>query len=62
MVYVPPGPFWMGGDKEGEPLADENGTRRHQVTLPGYWIGKTPVNGSAVSPSCGKDATMANPL
>lgn len=43
VVYVPAGPFWMGSDKAQDPGAGDAEVPKHQVTLPGYWIAKTPV-------------------
>jgi formylglycine-generating enzyme required for sulfatase activity len=43
MVWVPPGPFLMGSDKNRDPQAYEDELPQHQVTLPGYWIGRYPV-------------------
>ncbi len=43
MVYVPPGPFWMGSDRAQDRDAYDDEIPRHQVALPGYWIAKTPV-------------------
>jgi formylglycine-generating enzyme required for sulfatase activity len=43
MVWVPPGPFLMGSDKERDILAYDRELRQHEVTLPGYWIGRYPV-------------------
>ena len=40
MVYVPPGPFTMGGRDEDSP---RNEQPAHTVHLTGYYIGKTPV-------------------
>lgn len=38
MVFVPPGPFWMGNDSK---VVSEG--PRHRVDLSGYWLGKTEV-------------------
>jgi formylglycine-generating enzyme required for sulfatase activity len=43
LVWVPPGPFLMGSDKDRDPGAYEDELPQHQVTLPGYWIGRYPV-------------------
>ncbi len=43
MVWVPPGPFLMGSDKGRGPQADDDELPQHEVTLPGYWIGRYPV-------------------
>jgi formylglycine-generating enzyme required for sulfatase activity len=43
LVWVPPGPFLMGSDKDRDTGVDENELPQHQVTLPGYWIGRYPV-------------------
>jgi formylglycine-generating enzyme required for sulfatase activity len=42
MVWIPPGPFWMGSDEDDSMTYDDE-KPRHQVTLPGYWIGRYPV-------------------
>ena len=43
MVWVPPGPFLMGSDKEKDPQAHDTELPQHEMTLPGYWIGRYPV-------------------
>jgi formylglycine-generating enzyme required for sulfatase activity len=43
VVWVPPGPFLMGSDKDDDPQADDSELPQHEVTLPGYWIGHYPV-------------------
>ena len=43
MVWIPPGPFLMGSDKEKDPQAFDDELPQHRVTLPGYWIGRYPV-------------------
>ena len=43
VVWVPGGPFLMGSDQEKDPEAYDDEFPQHQVTLPGYWIGRTPV-------------------
>jgi formylglycine-generating enzyme required for sulfatase activity len=43
MVWVPPGPFLMGSDKGRDPQAYDDELPQHEVTLPGYWIGRYPV-------------------
>ena len=43
MVWVPPGPFLMGSDKGRDPRASADELPQHEVTLPGYWIGRYPV-------------------
>jgi len=43
MVWVPPGPFLMGSDRARDPQAYDDERPQHQVTLPGYWIGRYPV-------------------
>jgi formylglycine-generating enzyme required for sulfatase activity len=43
LMWVPPGPFLMGSDKDRDPGAYEDELPQHQVTLPGYWIGRYPV-------------------
>jgi formylglycine-generating enzyme required for sulfatase activity len=40
MVWVPPGRFLMGSAKSKDPNAWNDELPQHQVTLPGYWIGK----------------------
>jgi formylglycine-generating enzyme required for sulfatase activity len=43
MVWVPPGPFLMGSNKGRDPQAFDDELPQHEVTLPGYWIGRCPV-------------------
>ena len=43
LVWVTPGPFLMGSDKEHDPDAVEREQPRHTLALPGYWIGRYPV-------------------
>jgi formylglycine-generating enzyme required for sulfatase activity len=43
VVWIPPGPFLMGSDKERDPQAYDDELPQHEVNLPGYWIGRTPV-------------------
>jgi formylglycine-generating enzyme required for sulfatase activity len=43
MVWVPPGPFRMGSDREKDRSADGDELPQHSLALPGYWIGRTPV-------------------
>jgi formylglycine-generating enzyme required for sulfatase activity len=43
MVWVPPGPFLMGSDKDDDPQAYDRELPQHEVRLPGYWIGRYPV-------------------
>ncbi len=43
VVRVPAGPFLMGSDKTRDPQAYDNELPQHEVTLPDYWIAKTPV-------------------
>lgn len=43
MIWVPPGPFLMGSDRAIDSQASDNELPQHQVTLPGYWIGRYPV-------------------
>jgi formylglycine-generating enzyme required for sulfatase activity len=43
MAWVPPGPFLMGSDRGRDSQAFDNELPQHQVTLPGYWIGRYPV-------------------
>ena len=42
LVHVPAGPFLMGSKAEDKD-ADNNEKPQHTVTLPDYWIAKTPV-------------------
>jgi formylglycine-generating enzyme required for sulfatase activity len=42
MVYVPAGPFLMGSSDD-DPDADDDEKPQHEVTLAGYYIGRTPV-------------------
>jgi formylglycine-generating enzyme required for sulfatase activity len=46
MVYVPAGPFLMGST-EDDPDARDNEKPQHEVELPGYYIGRTPVTNEA---------------
>lgn len=49
MVYVPPGPFWMGANRDGtqcptntlDGQAYSNETPCHSVTVRGFWVDKT---------------------
>jgi len=43
MVWVPPGPFLMGSAEGRDPQASDAELPQHEVTLPGYWIGRYPV-------------------
>jgi len=43
MVWIPPGPFLMGSDRGKDRQAFDDELPQHQVTLPGYWIGRYPV-------------------
>ncbi len=43
VVWVPPRPFLMGSDKERDPQAYDVELPQHEVSLPGYWMGRTPV-------------------
>ncbi len=43
MVWVPPGLFLMGSDKARDSQAYDSELPQHEVTLPGYWIGRYPV-------------------
>jgi formylglycine-generating enzyme required for sulfatase activity len=43
VVWVPPGPFLMGSDECRDPSAYDDEFSQHEVTLPGYWIGRYPV-------------------
>ena len=42
LVYIPGGTFWMGS-KDDDPEAYDYEKPRHQVTLPAFWMGETPV-------------------
>jgi serine/threonine-protein kinase len=42
-VSIPSGLFWMGSDKQSDPLARENELPYHQVDLPKFLIAKTPI-------------------
>ena len=42
-VWVSPGPFLMGSDKARDREAFGDEQPEHEVTLPGYWIGRYPV-------------------
>jgi formylglycine-generating enzyme required for sulfatase activity len=43
LVWVPPGLFLMGSDKDDDPQAYDDELPQHEVRLPGYWIGRYPV-------------------
>jgi formylglycine-generating enzyme required for sulfatase activity len=43
MVWISPGPFVMGSDKGRDPKAHDAELPQHELTLPGYWIGRTQV-------------------
>ncbi|MCP4544663.1 MAG: SUMF1/EgtB/PvdO family nonheme iron enzyme [Chloroflexi bacterium] len=43
VVWVEPGPFLMGSDKGKDSQARDSELPQHEVTLPGYWIGRYPV-------------------
>ena len=43
MVWVPSGPFWMGSGRRRDSQASDDELPQHEVTLPGYWIGRYPV-------------------
>ena len=43
LVWVSPGPFLMGSDRQKDPQARDDELPQHEVTLPGYWIGRYPV-------------------
>lgn len=40
---IPPGEFWMGSDKDKDPLAYDGATPQHKVYLPSYRIARYPV-------------------
>lgn len=42
-VEIPAGPFTMGSDKRPDKVAYDEETPQHEVTLPGYSIGRWPV-------------------
>jgi len=42
LVYIPGGTFWMG-PKDDDPEARDSEKPRHQVTVPAFWMGETPV-------------------
>ncbi len=43
VVWVPPGSFRMGSDAARDTQGRDNELHQHEVTLPGYWIGRYPV-------------------
>lgn len=43
VVWIPAGTFLMGSDKTRDPQAYDDELPQHEVTLPNYWIAKTPV-------------------
>jgi formylglycine-generating enzyme required for sulfatase activity len=43
LVWVPPGSFLMGSDKQKDSQAYDDELPQHEVTLSGYWIGRYPV-------------------
>ncbi len=43
MIYVPAGTFIMGNDELHGGISGSASAPQHEVTLTGYWIGKTPV-------------------
>ena len=43
LVRVPAGPFWMGSDKQQDPLAHDDEFPQHRVELSEYLIGRYPV-------------------
>jgi formylglycine-generating enzyme required for sulfatase activity len=43
VVWIPPGPFGMGSDKKRDLQAFDRELPQHEVNLPGYWMGRTPV-------------------
>ena len=75
VVCIPAGPFLMGSDKTRDPQAYDNELPQHEVTLPNYWIAKTPVTvaqfrefaiehrwaaqSSSQTPGCGRIARCA---
>jgi formylglycine-generating enzyme required for sulfatase activity len=43
VVWISPGPFLMGSDKDQDSQAYNSELPQHEVDLPGYWIGRYPV-------------------
>jgi formylglycine-generating enzyme required for sulfatase activity len=43
LVWVPAGPSLMGSNKDSDPQVYDDELSQHEVTLPGYWIGRYPV-------------------
>ncbi|MBI2571455.1 MAG: SUMF1/EgtB/PvdO family nonheme iron enzyme [Candidatus Schekmanbacteria bacterium] len=44
MVWVPPGKFWMGADRELDSMAYANERPRHEIEITqGFWLGAFPV-------------------
>jgi formylglycine-generating enzyme required for sulfatase activity len=43
VVWIPPGPFLMGSDRQQDAQAYGGESPRHEVNLSGYWIGRYPV-------------------
>ena len=42
-VLVPAGPFLMGSDKAKDTQSYDDELKQHSLTLPDFYIGKTPV-------------------
>ncbi|WP_129676117.1 SUMF1/EgtB/PvdO family nonheme iron enzyme [Candidatus Chloroploca sp. Khr17] len=49
LVNVPAGPFLMGSS-DADTMANDNEKPQHTLTLPDYWIGKTPVTNAQFRP------------
>jgi formylglycine-generating enzyme required for sulfatase activity len=49
LVEVPEGPFLMGSSDD-DPAAGKDEKPQHELTLPTYWIGKTPVTNAQFRP------------
>jgi len=43
LIEIPAGPFLMGSDKSRDPKARNEELPQHEVSLPRYWMNKTPV-------------------
>ncbi|MEY2979330.1 MAG: hypothetical protein RLZZ435_3469 [Cyanobacteriota bacterium] len=54
LVYIPGGTFWMGS-KDDDRDARDNEKPRHQVTVPAFWMGETPVTQSQYQAVIGKN-------
>ncbi|MFV9506088.1 MAG: SUMF1/EgtB/PvdO family nonheme iron enzyme [Oscillochloridaceae bacterium umkhey_bin13] len=49
LVHIPAGPFLMGSS-DTDKLADSNEKPQHTLSLPDYWIGKTPITNAQFRP------------